>query len=149
MSLQCTFIDRESGHRAAVNVYLTFNVQFLIQQIERVLKVTVRSLKFKRRTIAPSDKLSDLGLTHNSVVFVNSPRVESTLPAKTTSQRPRVVGFDTETIKKRVSLLGKLGYPLSDCEKALRAAAFNMDRAADYLASGVIPEPFAINYPTD
>jgi hypothetical protein len=74
---------------------------------------------------------------------VNSPRITPTFPAFKINKRPRIVGFDTETIKKRISQLEDLGYGYSDCEKALRAA-FNMDRATDYFLSGVIPEPFGI-----
>jgi hypothetical protein len=115
-----------------------------VNLVQQTLNVPVRSLKFKRRTITFDDKLSDIDLKHNSVIFVNSPRVKPTFPAFKINKRPRIVGFDTETIKKRISQLEKLGYEYSDCEKALRAAAFNMDRATDYLVSGVIPEPFGI-----
>jgi Holliday junction resolvasome RuvABC DNA-binding subunit len=57
---------------------------------------------------------------------------------------PRAVGFTVEIIEKRVTALEELGFPRQDCERALRAAQFNMDRATDYLLSGTIPEPLVI-----
>jgi Fe2+ transport system protein FeoA len=101
------------------------------------------------------DRLTDLGLKDGSKIIVNSPilRESSNVSFKREirdvgiqiSRKPRVVGFNDEQIEQRVVRLTEFGFLRNDCEKALRAAAFNLDRAIDYLLSGNIPEPLVIN----
>jgi hypothetical protein len=47
-------------------------------------------------------------------------------------------------IEQRIQSLEELGFHRADCEKALKSALFNLDRAADYLVSGSIPEPLSL-----
>jgi len=48
---------------------------------------------------------------------------------------------DPPDFNEKVSTLLALGFSKGDCEKALRAAVFNPNRAADFLLTGYIPEP--------
>jgi hypothetical protein len=139
----------------------------VVQQLEMALTPKVRSMKFSRREIQQNDDLRNIGLKDGSTIIVNSPtlRASQTLMRSASPpevpqllykrepqnvevplpRRPRVVGFSAEQIEQRVGRLEELGFPRDDCEKALKAAAFNLDRATDYLLSGKIPEPLVIN----
>ena len=68
------------------------------------------------------------------------PKVRTTKPSieplpDIDERKPDPPGFSI-----KVSQLMELGYPKYDCECALRSALGNLDRAAEYLLSGVYPE---------
>jgi hypothetical protein len=138
-TIPCVFRSRDSGRVLEMDVSTKWTVSFLRSRVQDEMGVRVRTLKYKRREMADGDCLGDLGLNGGATIFVNS----QTLSPAPIAKRPRVCGFSEEAIGQRVSRLEALGYPRGDCEKALRAAAFNLDRAADYLAGGRVPEPFA------
>lgn len=53
---------------------------------------------------------------------------------------PRINHKDPPGFSKKVGELESLGFKRADCEVALRAALGNVDRAADYLLSGRVPD---------
>jgi hypothetical protein len=162
--VKCVFRARDTGLHIEFAVSTTWSVRFLRTQVEEALGIRVHTLKYNRREITDGDQLQDLGLKDGATIFVNSQTLAASLPVTLTTTRhpasepprarevmvewrrprPRVCGFSKEVIQQRVNRLVELGYQQADCEKALRAAAFNMDRAVDYLTSGNIPEPLAV-----
>jgi hypothetical protein len=112
--------------------------------VQRELRVTVRTLKFKRREIKDNDSLQELGLADGATVFVNSPAIASAPVIR--PPQPGAASFSEDVIARRIAQLREFRFPRDDCERALRAAQFNPDRAVDYLLSGSpIPEPLVIS----
>jgi hypothetical protein len=77
-------------------------------------------------------RIDSLCVVTGDVVFAHCPCV----PGRTTSHE------DSKVTKIRV--LADMGYPEEDCRRALEAALYNIDRAADYLIGGNIPKPLEL-----
>jgi hypothetical protein len=117
------------------------------QRLGASLGIPVQTLKFRKAILSDNQCIKDLGLSEKSVILVN-PQVYNNNDQKQSHQRfhrPRTVGWTEEQISARVNRLVEFGYPREDCERALKAAQFNMDRAVDYLVSGSIPQPLSIH----
>jgi hypothetical protein len=144
MLIVCWFRARDMGRMAEISVDTSWSVPILRARAEEALQLTVRTMKYKRREIQETDSLEKLGLVDGATVFVNSPTLVSSAPI-IRPPPPRAAGFTEEVIARRVAQLQELGFPRDDCERALRAAQFNTDRAVDYLIRGApIPEPLVI-----
>jgi hypothetical protein len=152
-------LNRDTGECVPIAADLCWSGGELRQAAESALRTAVHTLKYSRREILDAERLLDAGLAAHATVFVNSPSLVRSLTlgappplaevpprARETGMRPlpRPPGFTRESIAARVAQLTELGFPEDDCERALRAAQFNSDRAVDYLLSGSIPEPLVI-----
>jgi hypothetical protein len=165
--VRCKFVNTCTRRSIEIDISLTWNVVCVADQVSEALNTEVQTMKFRRQLIQVSDRLTDLSLKDGSTIFVNSPTFEVTnvltespplQPRCALEQaalappahevcvrtRPRVATIDKDVIKQRIDRLEELGYPRMDCEKALVAAAYNIDRASDYLVLGVIPKPLMI-----
>jgi hypothetical protein len=142
-SLPCIFQERQIGRAAKFLVCLSWTAAVLRNHVEKALGIPVRSLKFQHRDISNHGPIDDLGLTSGSVIFVNSPMIDW-IRQGARPRLPGAGGFRAEVVEKRVAALMELGFERDECERALRAAQFNLDRATDYLLSGTIPEPLVI-----
>jgi hypothetical protein len=137
------------GKTAELRGDLTWSGAVLRAHAADALDFAVHTLKYRRREIADDAILEDLGVENGCCIFVNSSNLTSSAclakPVPLERAPPRVSGFTDEVISRRVVQLQELGFPREDCERALRAAQFNTDRAVDYLLSGAaIPEPLVI-----
>jgi hypothetical protein len=121
------------------------------QWLEGITGTPVKQLKFQRRLLDDSELVSSLGLRSDSVIFVNpqvAPRSDGLRPrsyplSAPVSLPPRAIGWTKEVIGARIDRLTDLGYSRPDCERAMRAACFNAERAAEYLVSGSMPADVA------
>jgi hypothetical protein len=163
-AFRCFFHERESRRVAECDVWVTWSVSFLRARVQALFGIPVRTLKFNRRLISNSERLSNLNLKDRSTFFVNSPTLDVDTQQRNSGepqlrntnevpddrqplQRPmRSRAFSPEAIEERIKKLEDLGFPRADCEKALQSALFNVDRAADYLVNGSIPEPLVLSF---
>jgi uncharacterized UBP type Zn finger protein len=115
------------------------------QRLTASLGIAVERLKFRKQILSDNQYIKDLGLSDKSVIFVN-PQVynQDEMQCHQRFQRPRTVGWTEKQVSARVNRLVEFGFPRDDCERALKAAWFNMNRAVNYLISGFIPEPLRI-----
>jgi hypothetical protein len=153
---------RDTGKQFDMDVPLTWTVARLRDHLEERLHIPVYSLKMKGRIFEDDDVMADLGLGASANIFLNSRSLVASMPvqeikvkepapprAKDAPVRsrpppPRTRGFTEEQIAERVAFLEELGFETALCEKALKAACFNLDRAADYLLLGNVPEPLVL-----
>jgi hypothetical protein len=117
------------------------------QRLIASLGIPVEKLKFRKQILRDNQYIKDLSLSEKSVIFVN-PQVynKAEIQSHQQFQRLRIVGWTEEEKSSRINRLIEFGYPREDCERALKAAQFNMDRAVDYLMSGYIPKSSSIQF---
>jgi len=141
--------------RFAIRGRRQFAMQFVstetIKDVSNALKAdlneSVFALKLNRQILDLSTQLSELSLTPESVILIN-PQVKNALVVQLNSipsqsrlvnLPPRSTDWTDEQIQQKIGLLTNLGFPRADCERAIRSADFNVDRAVEYLISGVVP----------
>jgi hypothetical protein len=143
--VQATFIMH---HREAFLAELTASstVAQVKLRLEAALDEPVRQLKFQRRLLDDNELVSSLGLRPGAIIFVNpqvARRTDRLRPradpqSAPVALPPRPTGWPKEAIEARIDRLTELGYARPDCDRALRAAWFNVDRAGEFLVSGSI-----------
>jgi hypothetical protein len=162
-SFNVVFRRRDNRDVLAMEVSTLWTVSTLRAKLEARMGIRVHTLKYNRKQIEEDADLGSIGLADGATIFINSQTLVASMPlcarpmhpatrppaametpAEWRCRRPRVSGFSEDVIRERIKRLTEMGGSWEDAEKALRAAAFNMDRAADYLASGNIPEPLGI-----
>jgi hypothetical protein len=159
---RCTFHMRDTGKQFDMDVPLSWSVATLREHLEEKMGIRIFSLKMKGRVFGDDDAMADLGLGASANVFLNSrsyavsspvekvkvnepaPSRAKDAPVRCRPPPPRTRGFTKEQIAERVASLEALGFETALCEKALKAACYNLDRAADYLLSGNVPEPLVL-----
>jgi UV excision repair protein RAD23 len=126
------------------------------QSLEELLGFEVNQLKCQRRLLDDSETIGSLGIAADSAIFVN-PQVTSGGKSDRLRPRscpmlqpvrvpplqplpPRSTGWTREAIDGRIDRLADLGFARDQCEIALKTACFNIDRAADYLVAGFVPD---------
>jgi hypothetical protein len=127
---RCCFTAQDIGRSAELLIATSWTVPFLRERVAEALSTPIRTLQYKRREIADSDRLDALGLADGAVIVANSP----------VAAPPRAAGFTAEVIGRRVDQLAEFGFRRADCETALRAAQFNSDWAVDFLLSRQVTE---------
>jgi hypothetical protein len=135
-TITCVCRAEEIGRVAEINVNSNWTGLDLRNAIAEALKLSVSTMRFQCRSIHDSDMVGDVGLREGSSVFINS--------QDTTNVRFVRSKLRSEAIAARITVLEDLGFPRTDCEKALRASEFNVDRAADCLLRGSVPELLGI-----
>jgi hypothetical protein len=143
---------RESGLRVDVQLNSENTIAEVKLMVSNYFMKQVFMLKANRRILFDDERVCDAGIKPGSVIFINPQAVTSSVPLGSRVQftepaiprilpvlPPRSVGWTKEAIDERISTLTELGFARSDCERALHAANYNVDRAADFLVSGSIP----------
>lgn len=129
-----------------------FETKMKLAQLLNVDKDSLQIL-FKAQPIDDSKTFADIDYEAGNILFISFTQAHQKVE-KQKKEKPTTVKSvqylpprgdrsflpSQEKIDAMVKLLQELGFEKELCKKALKAACYNCDRAADYLLSNTIPE---------
>ncbi|KAH0787832.1 UBA/TS-N domain containing protein [Histomonas meleagridis] len=125
-------------------VQSTITVGDVISYLKTQVSYSFYKLFYKGIELSENKLISDLNMKENEYLELNlrnsSAKGASTLPPREDGNSELQL-HDPDDFEDRVQSLLELGeYSRSDCEKALRASFYDINRAGSYLIDGRIPD---------